>query len=327
MSSERPAAQSGAFCAIPIATANASARASRSPRSDAAPWVRRVRHVNAEPGASSAPGSLARSPRAAANERVHRAQPMVRACAWPSSSPTPEWPRAGPSEELVAEGRVTSATRWYRPRDGCRREPAAWRSTASCGRATSPRGLRAQQAGGRGLHRPRHHGRPTVVDLVPSALAAVPGGTARRGLHRADPADQRRRAGQPAHAPSLRVTRPTAPRARPPLRRRRSRPCGTASGWTRADRPGPGAPLAPEPAGDHDPRGTQASGAADVRGGGPLGALAPARGLRSAAPRQPGGGEVPAAARRRGGAAAALDPPALSRCAPPVHTACDSLDQ
>ena len=79
------------------------------------------------------------------------------------------------------------------------------------------------------------HGRPTVVELVSDDAAPLPGRPAGRRQHRADPADQRRRAGEPAHAPALRGAEdlPRAPRAAraPGARGARAR-CATASSST-----------------------------------------------------------------------------------------------
>ena len=47
-------------------------------------------------------------------------------------------------------------------------------------------------------------GRPKVIDLVRLGRAPLSRRPARRGLQRADPAHERRRAGQPAHPPQLR---------------------------------------------------------------------------------------------------------------------------
>ena len=48
------------------------------------------------------------------------------------------------------------------------------------------------------------HAERVIVDLVPERPRAVPGGPARRRHHGPDRAHQRRRAGQPPHAPALR---------------------------------------------------------------------------------------------------------------------------
>ena len=129
------------------------------------------------------------------------------------------------------------------------------------------------------------HGRPTVVDLVALVAAALPGRPPRRRQHRPDPADQRRRAGQPAHPPALRgrqgLPRPRAAAAPSPARARR--PCARAcSSRTAAPRPRACAQVAPGRARDHHPRGPQAPGAAHVRGGRPPGGRAGARGVRPA---------------------------------------------
>ena len=83
-------------------------------------------------------------------------------------------------------------------------------------------------------------GRPTVVELVPSRRRLYPVGRLDADTHRADPADQRRRAGRPAHAPALRrgeaLPRPRAAggASRPPL----YAPCARAcSSTTAAPRP------------------------------------------------------------------------------------------
>ena len=194
----------------------------------------------------------------------------------------------------VASRRAAEQLDRRRARDGRRRGRHATRRATSTsatpiavdGQPVEPDGRArvvyvAQQAAP-ASSRPRTtpHGRPTVVDLVPAARAAVPGRAPRRRHHRPDPADQRRRARPPAHAPALRgpAHLPRAASAAPPVREPALR--ALREGVELED--GRTAPaqvrrLAPDRARADDPRGPQAPGAAHVRGGRPSGARARAR--------------------------------------------------
>ena len=150
------------------------------------------------------------------------------------------------------------------------------------GHGGAARGARAQQAGRRGVHRPRHPRAPDGRGARALAPAPLSGGAARRRLHRADPADQRRAARRAAHAPALRhregLPRPCGARSAEP-----ARPSGAArrrAAGRREDRAGARAPGGARHAGDRAARGPQAPGAAHVRGRGPPRDGARAGGLR-----------------------------------------------
>ena len=155
------------------------------------------------------------------------------------------------------------------------------------GRARAARGLDAEQAGRRDLDRARAG--PPPSGHRPGRVEAPPlsGRPPRRRLDRSDPAHQRRRARQPAHAPALRgpAHLPCAPapaadrgRHRPPARRGAAR--------RRPDQARQGAPgLAPGARAD-DPRGPQPPGAAHGRGDRQRGGRARAGRVRPAAARR-----------------------------------------
>ena len=179
--------------------------------------ARRRRDVRAEArrrprGAPPAPGRLA---------------PLRVACAH------------APRQVPRARGRGLAAgrrgDRARRPRDGRRRgrhRPGAGRRRVECRRASTAGAVEPEPREVHALNKPAGvvstardtHGRPTVVELVPVAPAAVPGRPARRRHHRADPAHERRRARGPAHAPALRGEEglPGAGRSRRGCRRGRS---------------------------------------------------------------------------------------------------------
>ena len=144
--------------------------------------------------------------------------------------------------------------------DGRRQAACASRpASASSTRVNKPRGRRLDRASD-------PQGRPTVVSLVAERAAAVPGRPPRRRHHRADPADQRRRARAPAHPPVVRgpahLPRQGAPRAgREPALRALREGVELDDGLTAPARV---AAARARPPRDHDPRGPQAPGAADV---------------------------------------------------------------
>ena len=129
------------------------------------------------------------------------------------------------------------------------------------------------------------HGRPTVVGPRARRAARRSGRPARRRHDGSAPAHQRRPARPPARPSALRGRqglrgrgggRPRPRRAAPPRRGRRARRRPHRSGACPSPRAGP-----------HrvdDPRGSQAPGEADVRGGRPSGARAPPEGLRRPGP-------------------------------------------
>ena len=138
-------------------------------------------------------------------------------------------------------------------------------------RARAARRLRPAQARRRRLDGARH-ARPPDRRRARAARgpAPVPGRAPGRRQHRPDPADQRRRARQPAHAPALRGAEdlPRARRRRAGRRAARCARCATGveldDGLTapaRVRRARAGRARA------DDPRGPQAPGAAHVRGG------------------------------------------------------------
>ena len=155
------------------------------------------------------------------------ARPMVGAgCASRSTSPTPASPRAARAEDIVHAGRVTVGGETVRDpaRDVDERSDVAVDGKPVAG--AEPHVIYAlhKPAGvgldGEGHARPPHRRRPRVA----GAGAAVSRRAPRRRHDRPDPAHQRRRARQPAHAPALRgAARPTARQvARPPVREARA---------------------------------------------------------------------------------------------------------
>ena len=210
------------------------------------------------------------------------------ACASPSTSPTPAWPRAAPPSR--SSSTAASRSRGEVVRDPARdvdgsegievdgRPARAWKGDRAVYAVNKPAGVVSTAAD--------THGRPTVVELVPSGRRLYPVGPARRRHDRADPAHRRRPARAPAHASLLRgparLPRQGAPRAR--ARRRAAGAARRRRARRRHDRAGARQAARPRPDRDHDPRGPQAPGAADVRGGRASGRLAGARRVRPARP-------------------------------------------
>ena len=173
------------------------------------------------------------------------------------------------------------------------------------GRASRARLRAAAQAGRDVVTTARDpHGRPTVVDLVGRRAARRPRRPAGRRHDRSAAADERRPARPPARASAL--------RGRQGLRGgRRGRPRRTTrcAASPRASSSTTAAPLPRVPAGSapgrielDDPRGPQAPGEADVRGGRPSGRTAAPdalRGPRAWAVSAPGGGASSPATRSR----------------------------
>ena len=149
------------------------------------------------------------------------------------------------SEEIIRAGRVTVGGEPVH-RSGARRGPdddvarrrQAGRPTACpsgwCTRSTS------RPASSRPRATPRAGGPSS--SLVPQTAAAVPGRAARRRHHRADPADQRRRARAPAHPSELRG-REDLPRGGRRARRSRSARAARAAARGSSSRTGTTAPA------------------------------------------------------------------------------------
>ena len=134
------------------------------------------------------------------------------------------------------------------------------------GRARAARGLDRQQAG-RGRSRPRASpgAGAAVIELVDSRAPPLSGRPPRRRLDRADPAHQRRRARQPAHAPALRGAEDLPRAAAPAAGDARARAAARRASSSRTGRPRRREVRRVGAAGDrdHDPRGAQPPGAAD----------------------------------------------------------------
>ena len=197
------------------------------------------------------------------------------------------------AETLIAAGRVSvGRARWSPTRRATSTRTAAWRVDGRrARRARAARHLRAAQAGRRRLDRARHARAPDGRSAWcrRSGLRLYPVGRLDADTQRPDPADQRRRARQPADAPALRGAE-DLPRRRSGGRRdrraRRWRGCARAS----SSRTGVTAPARVRRVGRararaDDPRGPQPPGAAHVRGGRSSGARAAPRALRPAAAR------------------------------------------
>ena len=143
------------------------------------------------------------------------------------------------------------------------------------------------------------HGRPTVIALVAApGLRLYPVGRLDVDSSRPDPADQRRRAREPADAPALRgaedLPRPRRRRARRAARAARLRDGVELEDGPHGARTGARASRRDRARAD-DPRGPQPPGAADVRGGRPSRCSARAR---RASARCALGGLAPGAHRR-----------------------------
>ena len=149
-------------------------RAGRSsPRSRARRWP-----SSATPGGRGSAGSPASASVASSSSRSTPPIVAGSACAWPSTSPTPASPRAAPPSRSSSTAASRSAAR------SCATRRATW--TAASGievdgkPARSWKGERAVYA----VNKPAGvvstakdtHGRPTVVDLIPSGRRLYPVG-------------------------------------------------------------------------------------------------------------------------------------------------------
>ena len=166
--------------------------------------------------------------------------PMVAApCASPSTSPTRASPRAAPPRRWSprAASRVGGEV-VHRPGARRRRARAGSPSTAQPVQRPEASASSSRSTSPPASSRPRRtpHGRPDVVELV-TTPAALPGRPPRRRHHRADPADQRRRARPTLTHPSYEVPRVyRAGCATRRCARRRCARCATASSSTTAGR-------------------------------------------------------------------------------------------
>ena len=123
------------------------------------------------------------------------------------------------AEELIAR-RAACGRRRGRDRPGARRGRAERGGGRRAPVAPEPREVWMLNKPAGVVSTAREPGpRPAVVELVDSAPAPLPGRAARRRLHRPDPADQRRRARQPAHPPALRGRADLPGEAAAPARR------------------------------------------------------------------------------------------------------------
>ena len=219
-----------------VRRARATRTAPRRPAARAArPGGRSSRRSRARRWPSSAtPGGRGRRARRRrpACRRAARGPPAYRGrqhAAWPSTSPTPAWPRAAPPSRSSSTAASRSAARSCATRRATSTAARGSRSTASPARAW--KGERAVYA----VNKPAGvvstaadtHGRPTVVDLVPSGRRLYPVGRLDAGHDRADPAHRRRPARAPAHASLLRGPA-RLPRQGPPRARARRRAAAAA---------------------------------------------------------------------------------------------------
>ena len=205
---------------------NGTARAERARAAPAGgPSSRRSPSAPLGGPAPDLPGAVraarrARSSLSVEQLEIHAALWWQARCASPST-----WRTAGVASRRAAEELIRAGTGDGRRRGGRRSGPRR--------RSRRRRGARrrAGRAGARACRVTRStsrlgvvstardpQGRPTVVSLVPTPAAAVPGWPARHRHHRADPAHQRRRARPPADPPQLRG-REDLPRGRRQRRR------------------------------------------------------------------------------------------------------------
>ena len=191
------------------------------------------------------------------------------------------------ADELIKAGRVRVNGEPGRAEHVRRRTATRSRSTAGRSRSSSSPTCSCTSRPGSVTTARDPQGRPTVVGLVPARAARRPGRPAGRGHDGSAPAHERRPrlpTGSPIRA--TRWTRSTRRRSRATRTETLCAASPRASSWTTA------APHLPAPAGsgragraDH-PRGPQAPGEADVRGGRPPGPpSAPKRLRRSGRPR------------------------------------------
>ena len=215
-------------------------------------------------------------------------------CASRSSWPRRASPRAAPPRRSSAPGRVTvdgatvaDPARDVEPGDGSRSTARRSAPAADAGR------LRGQQAGRGRLDRQRPPAPPDGRLAGRPRAAPVPGRAPGHRHHRPDPAHQRRRARPPAHPSALRGAQDLS---RACLAGRRSRDAALSAlraGVELED--GRTAPARVRRTGrrhdrDHDPRGPQAPGQADVRARRASACAASSGCLRAAAAGRPGAG-------------------------------------
>jgi hypothetical protein len=204
---------------------------------------REVRHLVEAAGPARGPlphllgaeGGLARIGERRFEEREVHGPRVERACASPSSSPTPVSPPAA-AEEIIRAGRSPSAARSSPTPARDVDEPARSPSTARLHRRGGPRRAHAQQAAGRRLDGQGHaRAQDRRSTSSRARLAPVPGRAPGRRHDGADPAHQRRRAGQRLTHPRFEVPRPTcAGLRRDGGARRRCARCARASSSTTA---------------------------------------------------------------------------------------------
>ena len=126
-------------------------------------------------------------------------------CAWRSSWPRRASPPAAPPRRSSAPAGSRSTAEVTRSGPRRRRRATPSPSTGDRSHRSAERVVYAVNKPA-GVVSTAHdpQGRPTVVSLVPSRAAPVPGRAPGHRHHRADPAHQRRRARPPAHPPALR---------------------------------------------------------------------------------------------------------------------------
>ena len=163
-----------------------------------------------------------------------------RAVSSPSTSRTPASPRGARPSAMIADGPRDASTARRSP------IPPATSTSASASsvdgaprrRPRAARGLRAEQARRRRLDRARHARAPDRRRARADAggRASTRSGRLDADTDRPDPADERRRARQPPHAPALRGAE-DLPRARRRRAARRARAAAAARGRRARGRP------------------------------------------------------------------------------------------